>query len=982
MPYGTAAPVPFLGHQLYVPELSVGRLVEKPFDIAAQLDRFTALPTPGRLHPTTALTTGYDFLSDSAAQVSTALGAFAPGVANQLQNTNTWTQTFLTGAIGGGLAPGVVSLNGHADHNQFLPPAGTALFTTANARDAVAASLTFGGRIVFSMGCHAGLNVSDFFVPGNHDDWAQAFGEEGSAVFVGNTGFGYGDSVLVSYSEDLNRRFAASFAGGTMTVGQALTVAKNEYRGELGGIIGPYDEKAMAEMTLYGLPMYRIGDSTAAPASATSGTGPQVLAVAPPSAFETLALPAASFPTDGPTGLHVESLVADRNFTGQDHPSPAGTYYTGSQGHIIEHLRPIEPKAVAPITIENAHGALITALTSNDVGNGSFNPLYARPIVDQTANEPEISFDSAAFPSKLQGVSTTTRLGTRVQRLVLAQGQFFSGSDTDGSGLGTQRLFTHIGAQVYSSTSTDFDPPVFSGLEAQKVGATQVAFAVSVTDSTPSGVKQVLVGYRDGAGWHFVPLAPVAGDPARWTGGASLTGVTFEYFVQAVDAAGNVGVSTNKGRYYEAAAPPQQSPTLAIVPAGTPTAGWFTSPVGVTVQLGGSPAPTDGSVTVSVDSGAPAAYTGPVQVTGDGPHTVTAQQGSDTTALQILIDTTKPVIAVVYSAPTASVPRSSALSVTVTCADFASSRPCPERLNATLTKPDSTTISVPTGAPATLPTGVQGTYTLGVLRRTTRATCRRARRRHVGAPTGVAGQILFSRGGDIYTIKPDGTGLRQITSGTPIDEQPTKTPAGDRIVFARGPVGNRQLFSVDPDGLNLVQLTTTGDNTAPAFSPAGTKIAFQSTRPVSKGIDVWVANWTATPVPALGSFVNLSNANGNDTTPSWSPTATGKIAFASDRNSSQNEIFVMSAANGSARRGLRTIRGRISSLPGRLATPLIAFSSDRAGGVGGFDIHIMGSANGNSQIRLGPIPGADTEPYWLDQIRLVFAGASFGGGGL
>ena len=143
---------------------------------------------------------------------------------------------------------------------------------------------------------------------------------------------------------------------------------------------------------------------------------------------------------------------------------------------------------------------------------------------------------------------------------------------------------------------------MFSSLEAQKVGATQVAFAVSVTDSTPSGVKQVLVGYRDGAGWHFVPLAPVAGDPARWTGGASLTGATFEYFVQAVDAAGNVAVSTNKGRYYEAAAPPQQSPTLAIVPAGTPTAGWFTSPVGITVQLGGSPAPTDGSVTVSVDS--------------------------------------------------------------------------------------------------------------------------------------------------------------------------------------------------------------------------------------------------------------------------------------------------------------------------------------------------------------------------------------------
>ena len=564
----------------------------------------------------------------------------------------------------------------------------------------------------------------------------------------------------------------------------------------------------MAEMTLYGLPMYRIGDSTAAPASATTGTGPQVLAVASPSAFETLALPAASFPIDGPTGLHVESLVADRNFTGQDHSTAAGTYYTGSQGHIIEHLRPIEPKAVAPITIENAHGALITALTSNDVGNGSFNPLYARPIVDQAANEPEISFDSAAFPSKLQGVSTTTRLGTRVQRLVLAQGQFFSGSDTDGSGLGTQRLFTHIGAQVYSSTSTDFDPPVFSSLEAQKVSATQAAFAVSVTDSTPSGpgvVKQVLVGYRDGAGWHFVPLAPVAGNPARWTGGATLTGATFEYFVQAVDAAGNVGVSTNKGRYYEAAAPPQQSPTLAIVPAGTPTAGWFTSPVGVTVQLGGSPAPTDGSVTVSVDSGAPAAYTGPVQVTGDGPHTVTAQRGSDTTELPILIDTTKPVIAVVYSAPTASVPRSSALSVTITCADFASlPAPAPNGCSATLTRPGSTTISVPTSAPATLPTGVEGTYTLNVSSRDNAGNVQTSTTSYtVGAPSGVAGQILFSRGGDIYAIKPDGTGLRQITSGAPVDEQPTKTPTGDRIVFARGAAGSRQLFSVDPDGLNL-----------------------------------------------------------------------------------------------------------------------------------------------------------------------------------
>ena len=172
----------------------------------------------------------------------------------------------------------------------------------------------------------------------------------------------------------------------------------------------------------------------------------------------------------------------------------------GTDGQIVEHLRPIEPKAIRPITIPQAHGALLTELTFADVN--PFNPVCARPTFDSAAAEPEIAFDDLAFPSKLQSVTTFKRLRATVQQVVLAQGQFFSPTTPDGLGSGTQRLFTHEAGTVFSSASTDFTQPTFATLDAQKTGST-VAFSVDVTDTAGSGagtVRRVVVGYADGAG--------------------------------------------------------------------------------------------------------------------------------------------------------------------------------------------------------------------------------------------------------------------------------------------------------------------------------------------------------------------------------------------------------------------------------------------------------------------------------------------------
>ena len=132
----------------------------------------------------------------------------------------------------------------------------------------------FDGKLVFSMGCHAGLSVSDVFVvsplgtPTGRRPTRSA-----AAPTRASSGYAYGDGKLVAYSEDLHRRFAENLGGfavpGDLTIGEAIVLAKQDYFGEL-GLVGVYDEKASSEFTLYGLPMWQIGGAAAAAAPASA----------------------------------------------------------------------------------------------------------------------------------------------------------------------------------------------------------------------------------------------------------------------------------------------------------------------------------------------------------------------------------------------------------------------------------------------------------------------------------------------------------------------------------------------------------------------------------------------------------------------------------------------------------------------------------------------------------------------------------------
>lgn len=81
----------------------------------------------------------------------------------------------------------------------------------------------------------------------------------------------------------------------------------------------------------------------------------------------------------------------------------------------------------------------------------------------------------------------------------------------------------------------------------------------------------------------------------------------------------------------------------------------------------------------------------------------------------------------------------------------------------------------------------------------------------------------------IWTMKPDGTGLKQVTTGHGDDREPRLSPDGTTIAFAsdRAFKKSYDIWTVKVDGSDLKQITTSdADEFEPAWSPDGTHIAF------------------------------------------------------------------------------------------------------------------------------------------------------------
>ena len=558
-PYGD---VNYTGTGPYVPELATGRLVEKPAEITAQIDQY--IQKSGAIAPANALVTGYDFLKDGATRISTAHKSKL-GAANVTELINdTWSKADLISAMFPTIVPvsQIDSINAHYDHYRSLPAdenaanRETILYTTADVAARGASAVN--GRVIYTLGCHSALAVSDFVVADAlKPDWAQVYAAGGALVYMGNTGYGLGDTVAVAYSERLNALFAERL-DGSMTVGQALAFAKQEYSAI--PTLSGYDLKVLDQATMYGLPMLRLG----------TGAAP------------TAPLPAQTT-TDASTGLASTSFSVSPSFTKVT--TSLGSYYTVNGDAVFENRYPVEPFTILDVTQPNlvAHGAVVSAATSTQ--EDSFDVVFSRVVDDLSSLSPELVGD-VSFPTKLQAIGTlATPLGTR-QRLVLFAGQFRS-SGLSSAGIGTQRRFTALAGNVLfaPATAKDFRPASFGPVQVTKAGAT-VGFAVDVTDLDENGnagtVKRVFALYKDGADgtWKTAEFSQVGN---RWSGAGPLSSNSVEWFIQAVDASGNVGVTSNKA-LVESVTPPVPTGSIAAHPSGAQTNGWYPESVSVTID--------------------------------------------------------------------------------------------------------------------------------------------------------------------------------------------------------------------------------------------------------------------------------------------------------------------------------------------------------------------------------------------------------------
>ena len=181
------------------------------------------------------------------------------------------------------------------------------------------------------------------------------------------------------------------------------------------------------------------------------------------------------------------------------------------------------------------------------------------------------------------------------------------------------------------------------------------------------------------------------------------------------------------------------------------------------------------------------------------------------------------------------------------------------------------------------------------------------------SPDGTKLLYVAESGGnaEIYVASADGSKRRRLTRSPGADYNPAWSPDGESIAFAsnRGGLFKIYVMSADGSGTRLLapRRSSGGGSYTPAWSPDGTRIAFSSSAATPNNAEIYVVRTDGKQLRRLTFTKGDVDMLGDDSWPAWSPDGK-RIAFSSNRTG-DGEIWIMNA-NGTGQR-------RVGGLPKR-----------------------------------------------------------------
>ena len=327
-----------------------------------------------------------------------------------------------------------------------------------------------------------------------------------------------------------------------MDVGTALTLAKQEYWAT-NYDISYIDEQVLETTTLYGLPMVRINIPRLNTSSNESGIkiksieqdipeNPDILVIRP--TYTTINI---STPLTLPKNIPL-------------------TYYISKSGELLsDPNRPLQPKEIRifhPTPTRMLHGAV---LTSAKYQVRSIIPLIdtymQSPMWERESESPVIEDWYPAQIFKMKSISYPRDPTESRQYLIIVTGQYkgptFPSPYLEGR---MERLYDELSFDLYyASPGDETKPPVIRAILPTKI-SDNVSIAVNSSDE--SGIRRVVVTYTDineeRGEWKSKDCKPEEG--GLWTCNIHAE-KEIEFFVQAVDNAGNVAINDSNGRYFK-----------------------------------------------------------------------------------------------------------------------------------------------------------------------------------------------------------------------------------------------------------------------------------------------------------------------------------------------------------------------------------------------------------------------------------------------